>query len=295
MESNILENSLIYLLDAANRLNEPAPDNSAIKYALVHLWRGLNLLLKKRLFDEHWSLIYKDTTDPQNTLNACGLTPISFNDLKYRLFTFCNINIVEYDEIIDKIQKDYKKIELSQFTGSKIQMVSNLVHLWPFIVDFTSKHIDFSHDTYSANLFNQTCEIMDFHLKMIHFRKNEIRKTLDNDLKNAYYAKPLKCPECLQPAIPLLSTGKTQIRCAFCSHVIHWKELATKCGSITNYLGPFDCLNCKLKGVIRTEDRWICLSCCHLWELENINICKLCETRLVWALPGKPHCKHCSV
>ncbi|WP_419655663.1 uncharacterized protein Dvar_47580 [Desulfosarcina variabilis str. Montpellier] len=61
MESNILENSLIHLLDAVNRLSEPAPDNNAIKYALVHLWRGLNLLLKKRLFDEHWSLIYKNT------------------------------------------------------------------------------------------------------------------------------------------------------------------------------------------------------------------------------------------
>ena len=294
MESNMLENSLIYLLDAVNRLNEPTPDHSAIKYAIVHLWRGLNLLLKKRLFDEHWSLIYKNMDYTKDTVSSGGFIPIAFIDIKDRLSTICGIDIVEYNEVINKIRKDYKKIELSRFSGSKTQAVSNLVHLWPFIVEFSSRHIDFSHDTYATNLFNQTCETMDVHLKFVHHRKMEVNNALSNELKKSYYARPLKCPACLQPAIALLSTDNTKIRCAFCDHVLHWKELAAECESSLDYSGPFDCLHCNLAGVIQTPDRWICLSCCQNWKLEDIRICQSCKKKLVWTLSATPHCQHCS-
>lgn len=294
MESNLLENSLIHLLDSVNRLDEKRPDIISIKYAVVHLWRGTKLLLEKRLFDEHWYLIYKNYPNyPKSDFNHGAYAPLNFDDLKDRLYTFCGINIDEYNYVLNKIRKDYNKIELSQFMGSKVQIISNLVEVWPFIVDFISKHIDFSHDTYTKNLFNQTCEKMDSHFKFIQHKKNEINKVLLNKLKESYYAKPLKCPKCLQDAIPLLSNNNTKLRCVFCDQVIHWKQLAVECGSYLNYLGPFDCLNCSSQGVLQTEDQWICLSCCHEWEFEHINICNLCGARLVWAQYNKPYCKHC--
>lgn len=297
MESNMLENGLIHLLDAVNRLDEPIVDNTCLKYAVVHLCHGLKLLLKKRLFDEHWSLIYEDIAHPnhpKDSLNSIVFEPISFISLKDRLCTFCGIDITEYIDILVKLRKDYKKIELNQFMGSKTQIISNMVQIWPFIVDFVSKHIDFSHDMYAESLFNQTCEIMESHLKFVHEIKKETIKILFAQSKTAYYAKPLVCPECLQTAIPLLADNNTQIRCEFCNHVIHWKELAVVCGFYLNqYLGPFDCLDCECKGLIQTEDRWVCLSCCSEWNLEHFNICQSCETRLVLALHDEPYCKYC--
>ena len=128
MESNILENSLIHLLDAVNRLSEPAPDNNTIKYALVHLWRGLTLLLKKRLFDEHWSLIYKNTDHTKTADSSGGFTPIDFADIEDRLAACCRISIVEYNEIIQKIRKSGVRFAVMSFTGKNLP--PNVVRIW---------------------------------------------------------------------------------------------------------------------------------------------------------------------
>lgn len=224
MESNILENSLIHLLDAVNGLNDPTSDKHIINYSVVHLWRGITLLMKKRLLDEHWALLYNDIDYSNNHKNSNlgSFTPSNFIELKNRLLEFCGIDLSEYLYVLNKIRKDYKKVEHHKFTGTRDQIISNLVLIWPFIVDFISKHIDFSNDTSSRNLFNKTCYIMDNHLKYIHYRKNEAYKILENQLKSSYYGKPLKCPECLLKAIPLLSNKRSQIKCYFCGRVIHW-------------------------------------------------------------------------
>ncbi len=260
MEYNMLENSLIYLLDTAIRLNESEPDKCSVKYSIVHLYRGMKLLLKKRLFDEHWSLVYKDTS---------GIIPIDFFELKNRLFRICNIDIDEYNEIISKIRNDYKNVELYQFTKSTIQMRSNLVQIWSFIVDFISKYIDISNDTYATNLFDQTCEEMDFHLEYIRNRKIEVKNVLSNKVKESYYAEPLKCPECLQPAVPLLLDTNGQFTCEFCDYVVHWKEFVTDCASIFNYSGPFHCPRCHFEGVIQKEEQRICLYCCNALDADQ--------------------------
>ena len=296
MESNLLENSLIHLLDAVNRLDEEIPDIISLKYAVVHLWRGINILLEKRLLDEHWTLACGNK-NYSNYLNknfgSGGSASLSFNDLKNKLNTFCGINIDGYNYILNKIQKDYQNIELSQFRGSKVQITGCFIEVWPLIVDFISNHVDFSHDSYAKNLFNQTCEIMDSHLKFIRHKKNEIKTFLSNQLEESYYAKPLNCPRCLQDAIPLLSNNNGKYRCAFCDHVILWNELAVECGSYFNNFGPFDCLECSYQGALKIDDRWICLSCSNTWEIEHINICKLCGEKIFFTQNERKYCKHC--
>ncbi len=296
MESNLLENSFIHLLDSVNRLDEEIPDIISIKYAVVHLWRGIKLLLEKRLLEEHWSLVCKDEEHPNypNTnLNSGDFTGLTFKDIKERLDTFCGINIDEYNYVLNKIRNDYEKIELSQFMGSKVQITSNLVAVWPFIVDFITKHVDFSHDTYSRNLFNQTCETMDSHLKFIQQKKIEVDKAMSGQRNESYCAKPLKCPKCLQDAISLVSNEMSKFRCAFCDHTIHWKELAAEYKSFLNYSGPYDCLHCSSQGVFKTDDGWVCLSCCREWELGQITICDQCKTGIVWTESNQPYCNQC--
>ena len=296
MESNLLENSLIHLLDAVDRLDETIPDIISLKYSVFHLWSGIRLLLEKRLSDEHRSHIHsnkKDTHHPKINVDTGWDAPLDFKDLKEKLYAFCGMDIDKYDYILNKIRKDYDKIEHSKFRGSKVQITSNLVEVWPFIVDFISKHMNLSNDSYSTNLFDQTCEIMDTHLKFIRDKKNEINDVLLNQLKKSFYAKPLKCPVCLQDAIPLLPNSDQKYSCAFCNNTTHWKQLALECGSDLNYVGPFDCLNCSSHGVLQTKDQWICLSCCHTWEFEQISICNMCGERLVWSQQNTPYCEDC--
>ena len=296
MESNLLENSLVHLLDAVDRLDETIPDIISLKYSVVHLWSGIKLLLEKRLSDAHRSRTCSDKNDshhPQNRFATGEDAALDLKDLKENLSTLCGIDIDKYYYVLNKIRKDYEKIENSKFRGSKVQIASNLVEVWPFIVDFISNHIDFSNDSYSKNLFAQICEIMDTHLQFIRDKKNEINDVLLNQLKESYYAKPLKCPVCLQDAIPLLPNSNKNYSCSFCYNTMQGEQLAFACGSDLNYLGPFGCLNCSSQGVLQTQDQWVCLSCFHDWAFEQIRICNLCGERLFWSQQNKPYCSNC--
>ena len=123
MESNLLENSLIHLLDAVDRLDETIPDIISLKYSVFHLWSGIRLLLEKRLSDEHRSNIHsnkKDTHHPKINFDTGWDAPLDFKDLKEKLYAFCGIDFDKYDYILNKIRKDYDKIEHSKFRGSKV-------------------------------------------------------------------------------------------------------------------------------------------------------------------------------
>ena len=257
MESNSLENSLIHLLDAVDRLDETIPDILYLKYAVVHLWNGIELLLDNGLCASY------------------------------------GIDLDEYGDVLNKIRNDFEKIERSQFMGSKVQITSNLVQVWPFIIDLISKNFESSPDAYTQNLFNDICDVMDSHLQFIRDIKTSNKEVMANKLTQAFSDRPLKCPKCLQDAIPLLSNKELKFSCAFCGHVVHWQQLAAECGSYADYLGPFNCPNCSSQGALKTKDGWICLSCCHKWPLERIDICHECGKELVWHQKGEPYCKQC--
>ena len=55
-QSNLLANSIDFILSAAEFASRDEP--RSWKYAVLHLWHGMELLLKARLAKEHWSLLF---------------------------------------------------------------------------------------------------------------------------------------------------------------------------------------------------------------------------------------------
>lgn len=58
LKLDLIDNSIDFILNAVTQLSNPAPSLSQIKYSILHLSSGIELLLKQRLFNEHWSLIF---------------------------------------------------------------------------------------------------------------------------------------------------------------------------------------------------------------------------------------------
>lgn len=285
-----------YILDAVNRLDEPEPDQRSVKYALLHLWSGVELLLKKRLMDEHWSLIFQNIDDKKaskNSLKTGDFVSVYFKKIKERLKDFCDIDISGSEGILEKVRKDRNKIEHYQIKTSKPQVVSNLIEIWAFILDFTSNHIDISRDPAASKVFEQIREIVVSHEEFISHRKRAISSALKSQLKESKYPKPLKCPECFQKAMPLLNNGDG-IKCVFCNaSERNYKNFITEWGVTWNYPGPFYCPDCGYEGVFKIEDSWICLSCCEVWDLDDLDICTSCETMLVRDPQNESYCEAC--
>jgi len=294
---NLLENSLDYILDAVSRLNEPDPDKRSVKYALVHLWSGVELLLKKKLMDEHYSLIFKNIDDKKvskKSLETGDFVSVYFNEIVKRLKDFCEIDIRDHIDILEKVRKDRNRIEHYQLETSKTQIVSNLIKMWSFILDFTSKHLDISSDIICSRLFEEIKEIMIYHEEFIKNRTKVISSELSTKLKEAKYDKPLKCPYCLQNAVPLLLNDEDEITCVFCNAIKNIKEFIVEWESTWNYSGPYDCLYCgSLESVCETENGWVCLRCCENWDSDEFGLCISCETRLVLNPKKEPCCEFC--
>ncbi|MCK5581837.1 MAG: hypothetical protein KAJ18_11260 [Candidatus Omnitrophica bacterium] len=59
IEFQILENGLDFILSALNYISGPK-EKSDLKYGVLRLSSGCELVLKERLRQEHWSLVFEN-------------------------------------------------------------------------------------------------------------------------------------------------------------------------------------------------------------------------------------------
>ena len=68
LEYTLLENGLDFISSALKHLKNQ-PTKRELKYAVLHLSAGIELILKERLKREHWSLVFDKPADaPKNEL-----------------------------------------------------------------------------------------------------------------------------------------------------------------------------------------------------------------------------------
>jgi hypothetical protein len=66
VEFTPIRNGLDFIHSALEHLQQ-AEGSRELKYATLHLWSGIEILLKVRLQQEHWSLIF---AEPKNASKA---------------------------------------------------------------------------------------------------------------------------------------------------------------------------------------------------------------------------------
>ena len=156
MNLGLLENAFDYILDAVQQLQGKRPSKRRIKYGIVHLWSGIELLIKKRLMDEHWSLIFKDINKAdKKALNSGDFVSVYFDEAIKRLKNICEVDIGNHRAVLDKIREDRNRLEHFQITLPKEAAISNIVKAWNFVLDFVSAHIDMSNERDSGELFEK--------------------------------------------------------------------------------------------------------------------------------------------
>ncbi len=91
-QSSLLANGLDFLVSAAEFASRD--DERSWKYAVLHLWYGLELLLKARLEREHWSLLFSniDHADRLKLISGDFLS-VDSNQAYKRLKQICDIEI----------------------------------------------------------------------------------------------------------------------------------------------------------------------------------------------------------
>lgn len=95
LEYTLLENGLDFISSALKHLKNQ-PTKRELKYAVLHLSAGIELILKERLKREHWSLVFdKPELATKKAYDTGDFSSVSFKPSIERLINICGIKIEE--------------------------------------------------------------------------------------------------------------------------------------------------------------------------------------------------------
>ncbi len=291
----LFENALDYILNAVNRLNLDEPDIIELKYSIVHLWSGIELLIKKRLMNEHWSLIFRDVNKARKaSLESGDFISVYYDDAIKRLQDICDIDLSKYQPILKKIREDRNRLEHFQINISKASAISNLIKAWIFILDFITEHLSFEGEIVAEGYFEEIKSIMINHNEFVNQRLKDIEPVIEKNKNETFPYTIIDCPECMQDTMFLLGD---ESHCYFCNSHLSWEE--TKKRWLETHEGHkfsdpkeiladpliHECPECEMEGLYQFEDDsthlpdigWICFACGGKWEWNDIEKCVRCE------------------
>ena len=292
---SLLDNALDFITDAVEKLSVDNPDERSIKYSMLHLHSGVELLLKQRLCDEYWALIFQDIDKAdRNCLESGDFISVGLEKSIERLKKHCNIDLAKYKNILSSLKKKRNTIEHYHLNIDKLEAVSVMVKVWSFILDFTHEHITLTDE--QQQTIENIRELMLKQQSFIKERLKEIKPKISEAKKVSSLI--LECPVCLQKALPLQELEE-ETECLFCRkhsskeemiedflriHDKYWFCLDPKEMSMTEPPLRF-CPNCSeeklycfdIQAAKEYKVRWLCFNCGSVWGENEVRICNRCN------------------
>ena len=104
LKLSLVENAFDFFLEAIKHLDESYPKK--LKYATLHMSSAVELILKARLAEGHWALIFKD---PSSKLMLKSLKRVTSNlqnskDAQDRLENICDLDLSKHKAILKTLR-----------------------------------------------------------------------------------------------------------------------------------------------------------------------------------------------
>ncbi|OAB27373.1 hypothetical protein [Paenibacillus macquariensis] len=279
----LFENGLNFVVSALGYLNEPIQP-SDLKYAILHLSSGIELILKERLRREHWTLLFNklDKASYQDYNNG-KFTSATFNECITRLIHICEVDISQQNKNhLNSLRDKRNRFEHFGIVDTSEALKATAADALNFLIDFINNELEDELDNDDMVVIRE--EVLKFDA-FVHQRW----KAIGDPLAKAFLV--VTCPRCLQDAADL-SDG---LHCLFCgyknddpedvaneyvSEVLRESKYAivTQGGEWPIY----SCPNCYSETLVRTDEVYICFQCSESWDPGDIKECMRCS-RLCFA------------
>ena len=218
IELSLLKNSLCYLLNSVKNLEsaektEQEDANEKLKYSILNLWSGIFLLLKLRLYREHWILLASDTDKATWKSFVKGeFQGVNFEKCKDRLTKIAGVDIDKnHEETLNNLRKQRNRIEHFFDNSNSAEATKSLLFKGlGFSIDFLTKQMECP--KIDKTISNQISEIKE---KCFDFKKfcEEIKKNIELKIKNMSFS--LHCDSCDNECL-VYSRNEDFLECLFC-------------------------------------------------------------------------------
>lgn len=283
IEFDLIENGLDFVLSSLNPIVKSTNQHD-LKYSILHLSAGTELILKERLRREHWTLIFNKTDSANlNGLKSGDFQSVNLDNLLNRLENICEIQFEDSEKkYLKELKKRRNRIEHFEFKENDTAIKSLTSKVLSVIFTFIQEH--FPRDTLTKNSQNQITElrkkIADFD-EFTEFRLIQISKVIEKESKDHHI---IECPACYQHAFVL----KDKLTCLFCGYSDDPETVAIE--YIENILdinayyeiksgGYFpleECFECEEETMVDNREDFICFSCHSKWSRADVLECGGC-------------------
>ncbi len=308
MGLTMLENGLDFIIDSVSHLKKAEQDDcktkeQEIKYSLLHLSSGIELILKSRLYREHWTYIFSD----MNKANREHLKNGSFRSVESgtifeRLERLCDIEIdKESKSIFENLRRLRNQMEhftiIDSFPAIEACINNSLGVINKFIADnyddFTSPVSVSLKDEYDEEfgLTEQEEKLIQELIKCTA----ELREHYDDALKMAtakakdesLLEELVECPSCKERFLKC-GYNSNKCHCFFCAYEKVGSQAADEYLSIIKGLSKYEiikdggeyplyeCPDCGEYSFVNTGGMYVCFSCGMYYYESEVEFCSEC-------------------
>jgi hypothetical protein len=140
---DLLENALDFIAEALDRMSAKENTKADLKYALLHMSSGVELLFKEALRRKHWSLIFRDPdTASIGALESGDFKSVDFEASLKRLRNAAQLGISDpKQEVLRSVREKRNRLEHFGIIDSTEAVRASSACLTSIVVDFIWEHL----------------------------------------------------------------------------------------------------------------------------------------------------------
>jgi hypothetical protein len=289
---SMLENGLDFIASGLATISK-ATDKRDLKYGVLHLASGVELVLKERLRQEEWSLIFPKP-------ETADLTRYKTGDFYSINQSLCIERLEEYGIVgFDDQQKSYlelfrkkrNRLEHFELTDSKVAVESSAVKVLEVLLPFIGTHFDQDEltDEERTLLADIRARLGEF-VAFTNSQRQQVKDRLSQ--LSEFLRTVVTCPACQEDALH----PDVQVECFFCGFRAS-AEVAASMAIGDQFIddddgdmydpGRYDpawCPNCENEAVVDAgstgdiqPERWVCYACGFTWADGDLETCDECQ------------------
>lgn len=303
MHESMLENGLDFILDAANLLKnaEDASDaeekEKALKYSMLHLSSGIELMMKFRLYIDNWTYIFADMNKAdKHKLNSGDLITVDYERCIERLYSLCNVKISDNNKRYFKsLRVNRNKIEhfITDASTEAIEasinnaLTATLVFLQENYeyISFSTKNLEIRELTEKEkNLISEIVNVVSY---LQRHREEAIKLAIEQTKEVCLESDLVECPSCGE-RVMVIDDKNNNCHCYMCGYEETGEEAAKEylfsIEGIDEYSTIKDgaeyplyvCPECGKISLLKRENQYICFSCRMVYSIKEIQFCIEC-------------------
>jgi hypothetical protein len=257
---DLLENGLDFITEAVIAINATS-NNKKLKYSIIHLCSGVELIFKEVLRNKDWRLLFQEPKEAKpEQLQSGDFESVKFNKLIARLECECKIKFSDDDKkLLDELRIKRNKIEHFKM-DEKVSAIKSLCSkTLNFLIPFLDHNIDITKVSPASKRYIQMLpkELAKFN-SFVSMRNDLIRSRFNKKASDGYIL--MKCPNCLQPAL----YNDAHLKCLFCNFTDNAVNLTREINRTFNGDNPAltkICDHCSSPTLVKCDDKIICLTC----------------------------------